>query len=611
MAVSTSAAEAAVRASHSGTPDTGWVPSRGAFGHRQVTRTLTEAQGLPIQANGRALADNICDKAPARQFPGRTQAANSGSGRKAPHALSGLSAGLRMVSGVEQDIRRAKELLTASGIRILKPTEWDELSGLIASIQEHLTLVDDRWGHRPGRLPESRATGLPEDETVGESRRRLTDAYDYFYSDAVPWEDRIRRIGLYVPGCSGPVVVESRIVPGTALGACFQTGYPAEELNNPDSSARFRHVPDLEQTVLTGARGEVLYSGLRHSFILPDDLDGMQLNRLPDDELRVLIQNLCKPEYRSVFDIDVAIPSDTEFMISEIRNNIFAADFYASELSEGARHEMVRESFAAALVTDAGKFQRALGGATVELPLFVMPLLHDASGSASFGQLMAFFNSKPGTSLELRVRDPSGGRHTVNVKVGFRHFEFLMEGQHPLLTPLQRGQATRLLGPLAAEVPGGAVKDRIDAVRMRAGELKDDIRKLGPEHLQSVRRRGVDHPGASSAAHRLIGLTSELSRLEKNARALEQAARQLKRLLNENAGGAEDQRAAAARFALIAHLMGGIPLLSCASGTGFTRELDAEIKFLATVADSREGHLPPIGRGPGIWEHARGAFTPH
>ena len=82
-------------------------------------------------------------------------------------------------------------------------------------------------------------------------------------------------------------------------------------------------------------------------------------------------------------------------------------------------------------------------------------------------------------------------------------------------------------------------------------------------------------------------------------------------MLNENAGGAEDQRAAAARFALIAHLMGGIPLLSCASGMDFTRELDAEIKFLATVADSREGHLPPIGRGPGTWDHARGAFTPH
>ena len=411
-----------------------------------------------------------------------------------------------------------------------------------------------------------------------------------------------------------PVVVESRIVPGTALGAGLGSGYPAEELSNPDGSARFRHVPDLEQTVLTGADGDLLYSGLRHSFIQASDLDGLQLNRLPDDELRVLIQDLYKPEYGCFFEFAAPIPKDTEVIFSEIRNSSSAAYIHAAELSERAVRKMVRESFAAALVTDTGKFQRALGGATVELPLFVIALYDNSSTRSSIEQFAAYFHSALGTSLDLRARDPSGDQHTVNAKVGVWQFEFSMEGRTALLTGLERADAVRLLGPIAAEEPGGAVKEKTEVMRERVGELKEDIRKLGTKHLQTARRQGVDHPEALSAAHRLIELTTELSRLERNARALQQAARQLKRLLFEcdvTPVGTDNHHTAAARLALIAHLMGGIPVLSCPSGAGFARELDTETKFLATVADCREGSLPPIGRDRGVWDDARGAFTPH
>ena len=539
--------------------------------------------------------------------------------RPEPHltarrTLPGVSAGLRMVSGVEQDIRRLKELLAASGIRILEPAEWGELSGLIASIQKHLTLLDDRWGHRPGRLPESGAMGPWADEAFDELLRRLAWALNYVYSATMPWEDRIRRIELHVPGRSAPVVVESRIVPGTALGAGLGSGYPAEELSNPDGSARFRHVPDLEQTVLTGADGDLLYSGLRHSFIQASDLDGLQLNRLPDDELRVLLQDLYKPEYRGFPGFRAPIRMDTDFILSEIRNHSSAANIHAVELSDRARRKMVRESFAAALVTDTGKFQRALGGATVELPLFVIALVDDSSTRSAINQSAAYFHSTLCTSLELRARDPSGNQHTVNAKVDVRDFVFSMEGPGALLTWMERAKAVRLLGPIAAEEPGGAVKEQTHVMLERVGKLKEDIRKLGTKQLQTVRRRGVDHPEALSAAHRLIELTTELSRLERNARTLQQAARQLKTLLlecGETPVGTDKHHATAARLALIAHLMGATPVLSCPSGSGFARELDTETKFLATVADCRDGSLPPIGRDRGVWDDARGAFTPH
>lgn len=93
-------------------------------------------------------------------------------------------------------------------------------------------------------------------------------------------------------------------------------------------------------------------------------------------------------------------------------------------------------------------------------------------------------------------------------------------------------------------------------------------------------------------------------RLEKNARTLEDAGQRLKGLWQQAErwpAGAEPYRQVGARLALIGHLTGGMPLLSCAGGRLFTREPDAEIEFLATVADHRNGRLLPPGRDETVW----------
>ena len=60
----------------------------------------------------------------------------------------------------------------------------------------------------------------------------------------------------------------------------------------------------------------------------------------------------------------------------------------------------------------------------------------------------------------------------------------------------------------------------------------------------------------------------------------------------------------------MAHLMGGTPVLSCASGSDVSRQLDPEVKFLATAAANNGGHLPPVGENLEAWQRARDAFRP-
>ena len=70
----------------------------------------------------------------------------------------------------------------------------------------------------------------------------------------------------------------------------------------------------------------------------------------------------------------------------------------------------------------------------------------------------------------------------------------------------------------------------------------------------------------------------------------------------------ESGRHVAARIALAGHLMGMLPMVSCMSGEKIAARVDAEIKFLATVADSQDGRLPPVKQNREVWGAARRAF---
>ena len=72
-----------------------------------------------------------------------------------------------------------------------------------------------------------------------------------------------------------------------------------------------------------------------------------------------------------------------------------------------------------------------------------------------------------------------------------------------------------------------------------------------------------------------------------------------------------DAQAAAARLALVGHIMGETPLLNCAKGPDFTARLDSHVKLLATAADCDHGNLPTVEmeKTP-AWRAALSDFAP-
>ena len=113
----------------------------------------------------------------------------------------------------------------------------------------------------------------------------LGESYTKVVNDQ-PWEAISKRVRTTLPEATEKsVVVDSRIVPGKALAAHFAEDYTSNGINCADRT-QYKHVPNLALTTLTNAKGQTLFSGLRHGVIDAYNIDGKLLARLPDDELR-------------------------------------------------------------------------------------------------------------------------------------------------------------------------------------------------------------------------------------------------------------------------------------------------------------------------------------
>ena len=168
-------------------------------------------------------------------------------------------------------------------------------------------------------------------------------------------------------------------------------------------------------------------------------------------------------------------------------------------------------------------------------------------------------------------------------------------------------EATELLGSPGAHELGGDVGNKVDAMKTRASELRRECRALGFRYSQSVTSSCADHPQVRKMHDRLVRLSDEITHLESNSRTLEYAAADFRSVLGGRSPplNADEARnslarplALAARFALVAHLMGGTPLLSCATGKDYVRQVESEIESLVTFAANRGGCIPELGGEP-------------
>ena len=169
----------------------------------------------------------------------------------------------------------------------------------------------------------------------------------------------------------------------------------------------------------------------------------------------------------------------------------------------------------------------------------------------------------------------------------------------------------QLLGDENSPELGGEVMAGIgalNAARRELDEIEDDYNE---DHTRAARDRGADHPETLEIGSIHSRVKEDLELIARRARTLEEAGKQLKALWlveGDWPAGSDTHRHAAARLALVAHLMGETPLLSCMSDKDLTEQLDSEVKFLAAVADNQDGQLPPVDLDRVVWGSARSDF---
>lgn len=463
------------------------------------------------------------------------------------------------------------------------------------------------------------------------------DAYKQVINDQ-PWDAITKRVATTLPDSDGnAITVESRIVPGKALAAHFNEDYVANGINSADRT-QYRHVPNLASTSVTNKSGKTLFAGLRHGVLDPYDINAKFLARLPDDRLKDMIGDLLIRDGAT----DRARGSREQQIanrLMRIRTSPTHATKAAEAMRAQASRDMAREMATAALVSDPATLQRALAGETVDIDLSSISLLTPDPIMRRLGkrsgdertmlrhQQDAFAELGRDGPAELTVRDASGERQTVRANIKVRQFNFgvnfgAVEGV-PVFRPHRRGlkdltgwgfamerndpHLNRLLGPPGEPGLGGDVRTRLGSLRAQAAELQR------AERAQVPLLETDDATLAEARRVRYLGLLQQMDEVDKRSRTLEEAGTQLKAIWanEEYARGGGDPYKMVSRLALVSQLMGETPLFNCKSGKDRTGQLDAEVKFLATVADQQAGRLPPVDQDMARWRPARSDFTLH
>ncbi len=535
--------------------------------------------------------------------------------RQRPEALSKTEAELDdtvgLVSRFEREVLRADELLSGVRTKLLSEAEWRELTYLVERARSNLPLYRANVPERLKRLVEGDALSSDEAALLEGSLQRLADAHEYLSSEELPWRDVARRVEVPLgAGAGTTAVVESRVIPGTAFGECLARGYSWDDNAPPIDKAVSGLVPCLAQTTLTDATGQRLFSGLRHGFIGLPEPDPCTMS---DADLGRLVGAVLIGERGSETPESYQRSVD-EYCQAIRRRSLPSLIQTAGILSHRIGERMVLNSAAAAVCAEPDMHRRALGGEIVTFKLFDIALLTGNElqpWARQYGFLRAWQDPR---LARLKLRGPDNEPCPARAIINIRQFALSVEDQGPDFSSYNDllSCITRLLGPTDTRELKGDVEQRLETLRTRAAQLGREIAAPCHQRARTLPPGAPGRPRDLEASNRVTHLRAELSRVDKHARALEQAAGQLKDMWvgqDEWPSGA-DAYAAASRLALVAYLMGETPVLSCMSGRDVTGRLDAEVKLLATVTDCQGGNVPPAGLDTAIWDSARTAFEP-
>ncbi len=442
----------------------------------------------------------------------------------------------------------------------------------------------------------------------------------YSHSAGAPLPSWIRRVQATCPfGLGVTAVFESGVCPGTVLGSRFFEAYRNDSGDGLFEKALAKHVPDLAHSTLTNAMGERLFSGLHHGFIGVPGLGVEWLREQSDDRLKALLGSLCA--WSQASETKESREGRVEEMVSSVRESETFAVTNAGVIQRTAARHMVAELAAAALLTDLSRLRTTCRGTEAVLPLLVIALVGQDDLQAWEMQCAACFSLRHGGPIDVVLRPTGESAQLVLTDVQPRLITLSTDSTFDVSAAERRwgrewapvlgtsSVCERLLGPPGSRSPQGLVGECIRSLEGAMAGTVAMCRLRNRMWLQAVELFGVYDPRAVSQRVNYEALERETARLEKRSNTLKSAWRQLRGFAANWAAGPEISLKVGARLALIGHLVGEMPLISCSAGDDrLVQQLDAEVKFLAAAADSNSGHLPPIDADMGVWGRFRSAF---
>ena len=540
---------------------------------------------------------------------------------QSPQVRDDLELAIGAVDMAEEKIESAHRLLKTSRSQALSADEWRELYYALDSGKRDLPGLQGLLNAGLGRLASSDAFSPEDAGLVNDLQKRFDDVHDYLRSSGPAWRCLTRPIRTTIPaGARRPLAVESHRMPGNVLRVHIGSGKLTDTAEGAAPGARYFQVPGLTLTGLTNARGQMLYTGLRQGLLHAGELDGALLARLPDDELYSALMGYRQCLFARIY-AEIASARQDEMADEQARadcsriRKLSGGDLedWAHRLKQEAGLITLTELITAAVYANPEHLGKALGGGRFVVKFLSIALLTPAD--------VALWHGRPegslhGASFGLAIGQPDEQGHE-------NEFTAIAEFRQCVLSPVEerlcsdggdgagRQAAERLLGPLDDARLGGDVGAAVAAIEARASRSLDELDECRRRHALTAGESGNDHPLSLMVARQLSRLQADTQRLHKDACTLKGAGTQLKAMWDRDGWPSSPDACiqAAARLALVGHLTGEMPLLSCASGRDFTQRVEQEVQYLAAVADADNGQLPPVDPDLSVCSEVRQAFA--
>ena len=410
-----------------------------------------------------------------------------------------------------------------------------------------------------------------------------------------------------------------------------------------DRITQTRKIPNLAQTQVKDMQGRVLFKGFRHGILTPYKLTGKNIAKLPKDEISKMLSQAKKDsaEVRQMLS-----GLNEKELAGKVKKDKKLAENVANAVRITASDNMTKSLIAEAASADSQIVKRALRGETPTVALdsisLVSPdLLRGKKPSKSERDMLITQKEALAAARgeqQIQVRDPEDGDKlkTVKVKVEINALNFGVnrviagrEGRFNRSSKLGKAVSgwgfsiamnepalNNLLGDLKSDELGGQAAARLEQLNTLAASLKENIalsKKTAVDATQLFKRREGQDSQTTQAAVDLgrsaLGLatrehraaTDELARVDKEINILNDLARQIKTMAKDQSyiSDGHEPYKMVSRLALLSNKLGHTTAFNCKSGKDRTGQLDAEVKYLATVADL-SGRVPEPNQQPGL-----------